>query len=247
MAVPAPWDCPTCLRRVPAKVAECYCGGRRADPAGSAAGSGEGANALGIGVAVLLLAGGAAAYFLQTPTVPPSATRVATATPRLAASTGASASAPTVSTVSAAWKAFAIEATPSPSTPASVATQAGAVAPSPTPTPADSIDAQREKGLSAFEATLTSLAARANDFREKLRRYDDQCASANTRVVGCDSARSEIASLAREIASGVDAAEEQARRSWVDPGRQREGRERHGLDESALRELLKSAADAAKR
>jgi hypothetical protein len=175
--------------------------------------------------------------------VAPSAPGVATATPRPVA--GTSASAPSVSTLPTAWKALAIEATPSPSTPPTDATQTGAAAP--TPTPADSIDAQREQGLSAFEATLASLAARVSDFREKLRRYDDQCASANTHVVGCDSARSEIASIAREVASGVEAAEEQARRSWLDPGQKRESRERHGLDDDAIRDLLKSAADAAKR
>ncbi len=246
MAVPEPWDCPICLRRVPAKVAECYCGEKRAAGAGSKAGSGEGVSALGIGMAVLLLAGGAAAYLRQRASVPPPLPEAATTTPRPAPS-GGSAAAPSVSTVPAAWKALAIEATPSPSAPAPVVTQPGAVPGSPTPTPSDSIDAQREKGLAAFEATLTSLDARAAEFREKLRRYDDQCASASTHVVGCDSFRSEIASLAREIASGVENAEEQARRSWVDPGRQRESRERHGLDDDAIRDLLKSASEAQKR
>ena len=247
MAVLAPWDCPICLRRVPAKVAECYCGGRRADLVGSHAGLGERAKTLGVGLVVLLLAVGAAAYLLRTPAPPASAASVATGTPRPAASAGTSAPLPSVSTLPAAWKALAIELAPRPSEPAPVATQRAAVAPSPTPTPADSIDAQREKGLSAFEATLTSLAARASDFREKLRRYDEQCASANTHIVGCDSARSEIASLAREIASGVEVAEEQARRSWVDPGQKRDSCERYGLDDNAIRDLLKSAADAAKR
>jgi len=65
--------------------------------------------------------------------------------------------------------------------------------------------------------------------------------------VGCDSARSELTALTREIAAGVESAEEQARRSWVDPGRQRESRERHALDDNAIRELLKAAEEAVKR
>jgi len=246
MAVPAPWDCPICLRRVPAKVAECYCGYKRADLAGSGAGSGAGAKELGIALSVLLLASGAAVYLLQP--VPPArpVASVTSATPKpVPTATPTAMSAPT--TLPAAWKALAIEATPSPGAPVPATTLAGGASPSPTPTPGDSIDAQREKGLSAFEATLTRLSARASDFRENLRRYDDQCASASTHVVGCDSARSELTALAREIASGVESAEEQARHSWVDPGQKRESRERHGLDDNAIRELLKAADDAAKR
>lgn len=244
MAVPAPWDCPICLRRVPAKVAECYCGYKRAGPAGSGAGSGAGAKRLGIALSGLLLAGGAAFYFLQPVPGRPVA-RVTSASPKPVPATPAATSAPT--TLPAAWRALAIETTPSPGAPIPATTLAGGASPSPTPTPGDSIDAQREKGLSAFEATLTSLSARASDFREKLRRYDDQCASASTRVVGCDSARSELTALASEIAAGVESAEEQARRSWLDPGQQRESRERHGLDDKAIRELLKAADDAVKR
>ena len=247
MAVLAPWDCPICLRRVPAKVAECYCGGRRADPVGSDAGSGERAKMLGVGLAVLLLAVGAAAYLLRTPAPPASAASVATATPRPAASAGASAPLPSVSTLPAAWKALAIEL--APLRPNQLLSRRSGQPWRPHPHRRRRIRSTRSarRALSAFEATLTSLAARASDFREKLRRYDEQCASANTHIVGCDSARSEIASLAREIASGVEAAEEQARRSWVDPGQKRESRERHDLDDNAIRDLLKSAAEAAKR
>lgn len=236
------WDCPICLRRVPAKVAECYCGYRRSEPAAPRAAS-TASRPLAMAAAVLCVLGGAAAYVLQAPPPPdstPSTTlaRAATPIPPPAGPAGA-----VPSTMSEAWKALKIETTPTPVVVEASATPTPAAA----PTPDESVEAQRQQGVAAFEAALASLAARVADFREKLRRYDAQCEATNTVITGCDNARAELQSVARDIANDVEAADDQARRSWVDPGQRRALRERGGLDESVVRDVLKAAADASRR
>jgi hypothetical protein len=243
MASPQSWDCPICLRHVPAKVAECYCGYHRSEPVVAAAPTPARTVVAAVG-AVVFLIGGAAAWVLQAPPPPPAPSPLAQAR----TATTPPPTRPPVQRPSAmpdAWKALAIETTPSPAGAASSA--APTPSPSPTATPDESVDAQRAQGLAAFEAAIAGLTARVADFREKLRRYDAQCEASNTAITGCDTARAELRSVAQAIASDVEAADEQARRSWVDPGQRRSLRERGGVDENAIREVLKAASDAARR
>ncbi len=248
MTAPQSWDCPICLRHVPAKVGECYCGYKRSDPRPEAR-SGGGAASLVLGLVGLFAIGGGLAYWLKSP--PPAVSGEATPPPTLAAGPGVPAHHPNVvppsTTLPEAWKALAIEASATP--PAAAAAGAAPATPTPAPqaTPDDSIDAQRAKGLTEFEAALGGLQAKANDFREKLKRYNDQCMRENTQVTGCDPARAELQEYARQIANDVEAADEAARRSWLEAGQRRNLRESKGLDESGVRELLKAAADAARR
>jgi hypothetical protein len=224
---------------------ECYCGHKRVDPV-SGPGPG-GAGAWRVVAAGLVLGLGTAAALLLRSASPAAPVPVVTTTPAAGSVPPRRPVEPApTTTLPAAWKALAIEA-PSTPPPASVPDASPTATPSPSPAVDDSIDAQRARGLADFETALAGLSARLGDFREKLRRYRAQCTGGTTQVAGCDAALQEVQEVARQIVSDIAAADEQARRSWVDPGQRRESRERIGLDEKGVAELAKAAAEAANR
>lgn len=247
MPAPQAWDCPICLRHVPAKVDECYCGYRHSEPSppSPAAPASRASRALAVAGAALFVTGGAVAYLLEAPT-PPAAAAPATVPPRLARPLPApSGPGPAVvTTLPEAWKALGIDGTPLP---APAAEASASPTPSPSPTPDESLDAQRALGVAAFEAALSTLTAQAEDFRQKRSRYHDQCTREDQQVTGCEPARASLQDIARRIAADVEAADEEARRSWVGAGQRRSLRERSGLDDNAVRELLLSVSAPGRR
>ena len=66
MAAPQSWDCPICLRHVPAKVGECYCGYKRSDPTPERR-AGGGAAGVAVAAVAVFSVGGGAAYWLNLP------------------------------------------------------------------------------------------------------------------------------------------------------------------------------------
>jgi hypothetical protein len=242
MAVAAYWKCPICLRRVPDRVAECYCGRKRqvGDGPEPAEGDGRRRPVLGWLVAALCAAGIAAWALKPPPSPPPVAPQSTAPTPEprglLSGETIPRATPPP------AWP----DATPTPALPP-VTAAVQAPPPKPSATPSDSADAQRERGAAAFEAATKNLAGRLTVLRGELRHYNEVCPREATLIVGCDTARREIQQMAQDIRAALDAAEEDARRSWVDPGVQRSIRERSGMDDVAVGETLAAAAGAAER
>ncbi len=242
MAAPQPWDCPICLRHVPAKVPECYCGYKRAAHARGSRSPGALAS-LGFALFALLGGAGLAFWLRPAPPPPPAASSVAPSpSPRPVRAPAQGSSVASVSTtLPAAWRALAIEPPATPS-PAVVAATPGAGAPA--GAAAESVDAQRRHGQEALERGLEALRPRVDDFWGLIRRFNDQCIRENTQVVGCNAARRDLKDGATRIAADVEALDEAARKSWVDPGVRRALREKNGLDENGVNGILKAAADA---
>lgn len=248
MGVGAYWRCPICLRRVPDKVVECYCGRRRQPGDGPDAGDAKPERAAAARVAVALLAllalGVVLARGFRRPAAPAStpATTVAPEAGDSALATGVPAGgfeprdAPAHGGSAPAPASRAAE--PPPSTVSS---------PGPTPTPEDSLDARREQGRLAFENAMRNLQGRAEVLQRRLDNLARSCPPEATQVVGCDALREEIARDAREIRAAADEAEEAARRGWVDPGAIRDARERHTLREGDLLALMARVDEALRR
>ncbi len=240
------WDCPICLRRVPAKVGECYCGYKHTRTPAPTVPARRTTRAVAIAFGLLVLGGALAWQGGWEPPVTAKAPAQASAPARSAVAREPLEAPP--STLSEAWKALAIEPTPVPETEAA-SPAAAEVPPTPAPqaTPDDSIEAQRAIGVAEFQAALSALAAQADEFRQKRNRYHEQCTREDQQVTGCEAARGSLQDIARRIATDVETADETARRSWVEAGQRRGLRERNGLDDKAMRELVQSVSAAVRR
>ncbi len=131
-----------------------------------------------------------------------------------------------------------VVAAPAPATPTPTATSA--------PDEPSEIERRREQGARAFDAALAGLARRAADWRQLvgrcyghggLRAESPEVTLPSMGLGGCHLTRDEAARLGREIVAEVPRAEDEARRSGVRPGTQRELLERHGLDPSGVQRL----------
>ena len=94
------------------------------------------------------------------------------------------------------------------------------------------MDVRRAEGRGDFEAALSALEPEVLIVNRKLRIYRDGCRT-STDVVqpgGCGVLEVEIRQLLDDIDRSVAAAEEEARRSWVQPGTQRDILRKHELD-----------------
>ncbi len=122
----------------------------------------------------------------------------------------------------------------------------GAPAPAPAHDEPSEVERRRAQGAQGFDAALAGLARRAADWRQVV----VSCFGKNgpqpesplvtlpsMSVGGCNLTRDEAARTGREILAELARAEDEARRSWVTPGAQRELRERHGLDPAAVQRL----------
>jgi hypothetical protein len=117
--------------------------------------------------------------------------------------------------------------TPAPE-PLSLATPPPA-APAATPTPFDERAQQRAAGLAAYEAALQRLASRAARLANDLGVYATQCGAGpkySGGISNCDEVETAVARTLLEIQQGLDAAEDDARRAWLDPGQVRDARGR---------------------
>ena len=137
-----------------------------------------------------------------------------------------------------------------PAAPAPAAPPAAAQLPPPAAAPEEpsEIERRREQGARAFDAALGTLARRAVDWRQLVGRCygpgglraespEVTLPSQGLGVGGCRLTREDAARLGREIVADLERAEDEARRSWVPPGTQRELREKHGLDSAAVARL----------
>jgi hypothetical protein len=252
LASGAYWRCPICLRRVPDKVAECYCGRKRQAGDGPDAGDATGGpGATRIALAALALVGLAVFFALRrTPTPPTPAPRpgasAASAPGPEPAREPASDSSRGVHTLARDVPAFT-SSSPTPATGGAQAAPSPAAEPRPTPTPEDSVDARREQGRLAFDLAMRNLQGRVEVLRRRLEHLATTCPAEATRVIGCDALRQEIARDAEEIRSAAEQAVEQARLGWVDPGAVRDARERYGMREGDVLELLARANEALRR
>jgi len=235
------WRCPICLRRVPDKVAECYCGRtRQASDGPDEDDQPKPAGAAQLLALVALVGAGALAYVTigRERPVP-----VASASP--ASSQGAQ----------DAGRSFAPVVTPHPEstmpagwTPAPPSTQPA----TPRPPAAseslddDGVDARRESGRLAYEAAAANLQGRMDQLRRRVENLDRSC-SGLTQIRGCDSLRDDLARAADGLREVAEGAEEAARRSWVDPGFIREVRERYSIRDGDVDALLNEVDAALKR
>jgi hypothetical protein len=245
LAAGAYWRCPICLRRVPDKVTECYCGRRRQPGDGPDAIDTKKDGGTGVWVALALIAlAGLASLVMRRAPAParPLASPAASLAPGAAEAGRSPAAAAPGPAGPALIDTLRVVPAASPEAPPSAQP-----APRPTPTPADSVDARREQGTLAFENAMRNLRGRAEVLARRLDNLARNCPPEATRVMGCDGLREEIVRDAQDIRAAADDAEEAARRGWVEPGAIRDARERHGLREGDLRALLARVDEALRR
>jgi hypothetical protein len=110
------------------------------------------------------------------------------------------------------------------------------------------MDSKREEGEAAFRLALETLRPKLDAVTKRLRSYEAGCRSGTqaVRPPGCESAGQELRSLLDEIDRVVEAAEEEARRSWVSPGARRSLLRQHQLEPSSL-DRLRGDVEAAMR
>ncbi len=241
MEAAAYWRCPNCLRRVPDKVAECYCGRKRKptdgpDEADQAKSAGAGpilalVSLVGVGAFALWFFGRKApAPVAPSVSAPASHDEQREVAPRV-----------TLVTESAMPAGFGVAPTPA-ATPA-----APARTPEPSASPPDGVDARREAGRLAFDVAAQNLQGRMAVLRRRIENLERTCPQGSTQITGCDGLRDELSQDAAGIREFADKAEEDARRSWVDPGFVREVRERYAIRDGDVDALLNEASEALKR
>ena len=99
--------------------------------------------------------------------------------------------------------------------------------PSPTPTPFDEQAEVRRAGLAAYEAALQRLAAAAGRLQEHMGAYRRECSDSQkvgTAISNCSEIEATIKREVSQIQQALDAAEDQARRAWLEPGKVRTAR-----------------------
>jgi len=112
----------------------------------------------------------------------------------------------------------------------------------PPATAASEVDRQRADGEQRLEQSMAQLENEARTLLDGARRYRySGCSEAGAYGVGaaivCTRSRQQLGELFVAIGRGLEAAEEDARRSWVDPGTVRDVRSKHGLDAPAWDKL----------
>jgi len=112
-----------------------------------------------------------------------------------------------------------------------------AVTTPPATTPSE-VDRKRADGEQRLEQSMLRLENEVLSLTEGVRRYQySGCSEAGAYGVGasivCSRARLQLGELVVAIGRGLEAAEDDARRSWVDPGTVRDVRSKHGLDAPA--------------
>ena len=242
----AAWTCPSCERTVPGRVDTCYCGTDRAIAArleARAVRTQAGPPWAAIGA--LLAAGAVVALGLFGGATPPETepTQPAAASPEERAPLPQP-TPPTPRPRGRRWREPPNPApTPAPSPllaaiPTRPAEPTEKASPEPTsetsPGP-NSMEVRRAEGKAAFEAALNALDPEVQIVRRKLRIYEDGCRT-STDVVqpgGCGILEVEIRQILDDIDRSVASAEEEARRSWVQPGTQRDVLQNRELDSAS--------------
>jgi hypothetical protein len=239
------WRCPICLRRVPDKVAECYCGRQRQASDGPDEGDApQGSGGAAVLLAVIVIAAGGLAYWSfarpkPAPAVSPTPAPVENQ-PDAGASGPARPQMGPVGTPVPASNAFR-------SAPATTAPPAAPAAPAAKEeSSTDSVDARRTAGRAAFEAAAANLQGRLDVLRRRVENFMHQCAG-STQVRGCDTAREELERDAADVRAIADKVQEDARKSWVEPGAVREIQERFQIRDGDVAEVAARVQEALKR
>jgi hypothetical protein len=115
--------------------------------------------------------------------------------------------------------------------------------PSPSPSPERSeVDTAREGGERKLEDALSRLVPEKSRLIANARTFDTACLGTQGEPRSCARLFDTISASAQSLVRDVQAAEEEARRSWVSPGRVRDLRERNGLDDAALDDVTEAVS-----
>jgi hypothetical protein len=110
-------------------------------------------------------------------------------------------------------------------------------------TPATSqIEREREAGKQRLEKRLSQISDQASQLLVSIGEWQASCHAGGTPLydqpaVDCDGMIREIGRLGIAVGRGLEEAEDEARRSWVEPGTVRELRAEYGLESSKWDEL----------
>jgi hypothetical protein len=233
------WTCPVCERRVPSRVDECYCGVLRSqvpktDRSPKRSGLWLPLGALVAAVMIVIV------FPKETPKPP---TPLPPPTPSIQPYVPP---APMVlETPPSEWRVARTDPTPLPAP-----LQGGSPAEpqrlsSPSPD-VHSTDSRRARGRVVLSAALEETARKVATLRSALEVHK-ACRwvrSNGQPYPQCPVAEQQLRSLPREIEESLEAADDAARGSWLEPGERRDAIRRHGLDASDLEGLFAEAAAA---
>lgn len=255
------WVCPVCSRRVPRREAECFCGTKQAQAEQHQQREEQKRSTrIPLDVAfivVLLVLGGVYTLHRVTRAEPdeaPAGARnfgaiMATPEPEPALSVPAEPSraprripAAGVAPASAPPPPLPPPATPAPGLEPPRA--AASEAPYPTAAPVDEQERVRAAGLAAYVAELQRLSAAAARLDARVRDHKTECGETQKfayAVSNCAELESAVKREVAQIQSALDAAEDQARRAWLQPGTVRDARARSVFGTRQWDELLGAA------
>ncbi len=249
----ATWACPICGRRVPKREAECFCGAKQSQAQQREVREAERTSTripfdVAFLLVLLVLVGVYALHRMTRPAEDAAAERP---------SESVSATSPPTLQAPEPVLAQSATATPPPSAPPPPALPPAATlepvtvatpqpAPQATPTPVDEREQARTAALAAFEAELLRLSALAQRLDAHFGVYMSECGPdrkiANV-VSNCAEIEATVKREASDIQRGLDAAEDQARRGWLNPGRVRDARSRSFFGSRRWDELQSAASN----
>ncbi len=251
------WQCRICGRRIPLRVDECFCGAKREQAVAQEKREADRSPTkipldVALLVVLVVLVGVVGIHYaLRSEAPAPAGGRNLLsgmlATPEPLPSLVAP---PAVAPV----QAPATTAPPAPVTAPEVTTPPATLpvtlpatlAPRPTASPSPDVDEREQSkalALAAYAAELARLAAKSTQTAEHVRVYKANCSGQNVgvQISNCDEVEASIRKTLSEMESGLDAAEDQARRAWVTPGGVRDARARSYFGTRAWEELQSAA------
>lgn len=259
-AAPATWVCPVCGRRVPRREAECFCGAKQqAAEQHHRKEEQKKSTRIPPDVAFLvLLVVLIGVYALHRVTRQVSDDSSAGARNILGPALATPEPPPPLSIPvlpsrapqQAAAEQPAFQRAPPPPVPPPAAApsveapRAATPTPAPTPTPFDERAQVRTAGLAAYEAALQRLAAAAARLDQHVRAYKTECGDTQKfayAVSNCAEIESTVQREASQIQQALDAAEDQARRAWLELGQVRDARGRTVFGSRQWDETLSAA------
>ena len=246
---PATWVCPICGRRVPKREAECFCGAKQqVAQQHQVQQAKKQSTRIPTDVALLILAvvlvgvyGLRRATKDATESEAPGRNLLAGVAPTTEPPAPAAAPPLPAAPSQAAQESAeppAIQRAPPPPLPplqapaetARAATPPPATAaPAPTPAPPDERAQVRAAGLAAYEAALRRLTDVAARVEENVRVFTQECGDSQkvgSAIGNCPEIEAAIRRDLQQVLRGLDAAEDEARRAWLEPGQVREARGR---------------------
>ncbi len=121
-------------------------------------------------------------------------------------------------------------------------TRAGSAANPEPPAARSEIERKRETGTRVLEQRMQRVAALAAELVGSIQEYQAACGESGQPLFDqpqhdCEAMVRNVGRLAVAVGRGLDEAEDEARRNWVEPGTVRRVREENGLDSSAWDDL----------